>query len=44
MIKIAPKNKWRDGDVLNGFKCMSQLTVARSLIHLNAPEERGRID
>lgn len=38
--KTRRKNKWRDGDVLNGFKCVSQLTITRSLIHLNAPEER----
>ncbi len=28
--------------MLNGFKCVSQLTITRSLIHLNAPEERER--
>lgn len=42
VTKTVKKNKWRDGDVLNGFKCVSQLTITRSLIHLNAPEESER--
>lgn len=28
--------------MLNGFKCVSRLTITRSLVHLNAPEERER--
>lgn len=28
--------------MLNGFKCVSQLTITRSLIHFNVPEERER--
>lgn len=40
MTKTGKKNNWREGDVLNGFKCVSQLTITRSPIHLYAPEER----
>lgn len=42
MAKIGRRNKWRDGDVLNEFKCVAQLTITRSQIYVNAPEPEGR--